>query len=142
MMPSEDMKSWPSREEVQSALLAAVKRVYECDSDIVNEKVHERSILFHVGRYLAETVDAWGQPWHVDLEYNKMHVGGRHKVKRVGDEDRYPDLIVHDRLSATEGNLLVVEAKKNPVCSARRADFRKLEKSQEKFRYRHAAYLE
>lgn len=111
-----------TQEVVRSALGEAVYRAYTNEWRLFNEEAHERSILFHVGRYLAPIVKLWGLNLSVDLEYNRKCVDGGWAPKRLrtwgvncrstlGDKSLvYPDLIIHHR-PTSERNVLVLEAK-------------------------------
>lgn len=135
---------------LRHALWRAVRAVYDNDRLLVQDRTHERSVLFHIGRHLAATVDDWPGAWRVDLEYNRLH---EHEVEVIAkyldaspgrDPGRvFPDLIIHDwSESSPATNLLVLEAKHAPTAADRMADYGKLRAFIEILGYRHAVFLE
>jgi hypothetical protein len=121
----------------EELLQSAVAAVYAHDSQLFKERVHERSIVFHIARRLADAVDAQMPGWFVDVEYDRWHVEDLGNVKKRmltarlespdadvltppgadRDEDDfsdvYPDVIIHDRAGlGAAHNLLAVEVKK------------------------------
>lgn len=139
-----------SREAVKESLLQAVHRVYELDGVLLKELTHERSVMFHVGRHLAAEVDGWGDPWRVDLEYNRFHEHTVDAVKKflpaTSGRDAggvFPDLILHDRSESSEdANVLVVEAKCTPSALEREREYAKLKGYMDVLHYRTAVFLE
>ena len=121
-----------SAEEVEQALTHAVQKFLERDIFLLEIRANERSITHRFAIYLE---DILGQQWNIDCEYNR----NREHVKRVGGDQRFPDIIVHRR--GTSENLLVVEAKYEGEDIA--DDHRKLEnmKSDPDFRYQFAVHL-
>jgi len=143
--------AYPGPDVVRAALQNAVAMAYEQDRQLFAERVNERSLIFHIGRYLAVEVAAWDKGLAVDLEYNRWHPQGlwavRHKELagfNVGKNRRvYPDLIVHDRSgSSADHNVLVLEAKHDPSPRDRAFDYRKLAAFRNQFFYRQAVFLE
>lgn len=133
------------RATLESALARAISRAYSEDRLLFGDGTKsERSIVFHVGRYLAEIVDSWPGHLVVDAEYGRWYPEeGSVVQKRLGDGPVTPDLIVHER--GTRENLLVIEAKVCPTRWSEQADdFVKLGNfmTHESFLYRHAVYLE
>lgn len=138
-----------SEDVLRAAICDAVLKTYAQERVLFDDRAHERSIMFHIGRRLAAITESWGNDrWSVDLEYNRWHsVGEMVKRLRVDpDADRkrvYPDLLVHDRTgSSREHNLLVVEAKHAPNDEARHFDMKKLAVFQKDLDYRFAVFLE
>jgi hypothetical protein len=147
-------------ERLRRAVLTAMRMLYREDTSLLEERAHERSVMFHVGRRLAASVGRWNDGWHVDLDYNRASEPGT-KTERVRkylpDSDRepdadgrhrrevIPDLVVHRRLPPAAAdtsavNLLVMECKWGSA--GRQADYGKLRGYQEVFGYRVAAHLE
>lgn len=105
-----------NEEEVQQAVISALERVIEEDTDLLRFDVNERSITHCLGMYLQEAVS---NPWDVDVEYNRIgeddDVTKRLPEEMLQDESQgtvYPDVIIHQR-GSEEDNLLVIEAKKS-----------------------------
>ena len=135
---------------MRTALADAIRKAYTCETQLFEEQANERSVLFHVGRYLATEVETWDADLTVDLEYNRHHLPAssirnpKRLPQRAGSVSLvYPDLIVHNRSgSTTDHNLLVLEAKHNPSPEGRDRDYRKLQAFRQYFHYRHAVFLE
>lgn len=128
------------RTTVRDAICAA----YRYEGQLVRERAHERSILFHIGRHLAAALSGWPDPWDVHLEYNRA--GDADKPRRItkfllATDGRLkrpvlPDRIIHRRgHTAVEANLLVMEAKKRE-CADRTVDYDKLRGFRNEFGYR------
>jgi hypothetical protein len=142
---------------VRAALRQAIHDAYHHEWQLFGERANERSLLFHIGRYLATQVHAWNARLSVDVEYNRHHVNGAQigAPKRLprsfelcdhcrnrGRRGRVvcPDLIVHDRSgSSEEHNLLVVEAKHGSSRCA--CDEAKLRALVAHFDYRYAVFV-
>jgi hypothetical protein len=58
-------------QRLRATVWKAIRRVYERDAVLLRDRVHERSILFHIGRHVAAAIDDWEDSWQVDLEYNR-----------------------------------------------------------------------
>lgn len=136
--------------DLEEALRSAVLYVYRHHADLIRERAHERSVVFHIGRHLAQRVEDWGADWQVDVDYNRAH--DHHALERVKkylpatpgriDGSVFPDLIVHHRSvpQSENPNLLVLEAKYAPV--NRVVDYGKLHGYRVELHYRVAAFLE
>lgn len=95
----------PDQVDIKAKFEEALKRLYRNDYSLIKRACSERSIVFRLGLYLANSLAAYG--FDVDCEYNKN--GDKPKAlqeRRVN----YPDIIVHKRES-NESNLLIVEVK-------------------------------
>jgi hypothetical protein len=134
---------------VRAALRAAVLDTWDDDHDLFRNQAHERTIMFHVGRRLAKTVEDWPERWSVDLEYNRSGTAAptpsrtmqaRANPKRVAARVRVPDLLVHRRVPGAENNLLVVEAKLVPR-GRQQEDVQKLNEMIEELGYQNAVYV-
>jgi hypothetical protein len=138
---------------LEGELRTAVLTACESDAVLFSRGASERSVIFRIGRYLAQVVEGQfpGRLW-VDVEYNRVadpaqawvikqvSLGGVPDTKR----SVFPDLVVHDRRgSSRDHNILIVEAKKDPA-DPRGVEFdlRKLEAYQHELSYQHAVYLE
>jgi hypothetical protein len=127
---------------VEEMLQAAITVAHSSERILFAERAHERSIVFHIARHLADEVDRRLPGWSVDVEYDRWHpddvteadalkevkkrmwlarskapADDRSDVVADGadyeDRDVYPDLIVHKRSGlSAEHDLLVVEVKK------------------------------
>jgi hypothetical protein len=92
---------------IRDAVRRAVLLVYNRDWELLRDRTNERSVLFHIGRYLAADAETWPGSWSVDLEYNRWHQRALNVVREkyledfpIGKRRRvYPDLIVYDRLT-------------------------------------------
>jgi hypothetical protein len=105
-----------NEEEVQQAVISALERVIDEDTDLLRFDVNERSIFHRLRMYLQEAVS---DPWDVDVEYNRIgeddDVTKRLPEEILQDERQgtvYPDVIIHQR-GSEDDNLLVIEAKKS-----------------------------
>jgi hypothetical protein len=137
----------PDRTVVVRLVEDTLARTYDSLGVLIDEDTNERSILFHVGRYMAEEVAKWGGPWRVDLEYNCLHgledVARKYLHRQRVTRRVYPDLIIHDPSGCSSAhNLLVLEAKKVPRRAARIEDCNKLLGFRQQLSYRYAAYVE
>ena len=88
----------------------ALDQLYQEDSYLIKNGVHERSIVFRFAHYLQNLMDESNElkEFDLDLEYNK---NGRF-AKRIPARicGTFPDLIIHKR-GTNNGNLLIVEFK-------------------------------
>jgi hypothetical protein len=147
-------------------LQSAVAAAYASECQLFKERAHERSIVFHIARRLADTVEKQLPGWFVDVEYDRWHVDDLDDVKKRmrttllqitpadalsligadGDDDElkdvYPDIIVHDRSGlGAEHDLLVVEVKKEET-RGHAADIAKLRGFLARpFCYQHAVFV-
>ena len=92
-------------------LNTALDELYEKDSYLLENRVHERAIVFRFGHYLQNLMDKSGQfqNFNLDFEYNR---NGR-QPKRIPANPRngaFPDLIIHRR-GSNHYNLLIIEFK-------------------------------
>lgn len=91
--------------DVNEKLNDALIKLYYNDYLLMKNKCCERSIVFRLGLYLANSLAEY--EFDVDCEYNK----NGEKPKSLGNKRfNYPDVIVHKR-GKKEDNLLVIEAK-------------------------------
>ncbi|MDD4219735.1 MAG: hypothetical protein WCS59_00590 [Sphaerochaetaceae bacterium] len=101
-----------NNKEIDKILLAissSVQRVYLHDNYLIQNKVHERSIVGRFAIYFQEELNQIGYSgFHLDVEYNKDHS----HPKRTTNFSRgtYPDVVVHQR-GSNENNLCIIEFK-------------------------------
>lgn len=140
---------------VEECVRQAVDDTYREERQLFNKKLpHERSIVFHIARRLADTVAEHGLV--VDVEYDQAgDLANRTKKRRIEwhgtgnacgactERDVYPDIIVHDR--GPDGrNVLVIEVKKKGASADRHErDYKKLRffLTDETYTYSHALFI-
>lgn len=95
---------------LEKLIESALNQLYQEDIYLINNGVHERSIVFRFAHYLQNQMDNTPalKEYNLDFEYNK---NGRFS-KRIPARLRgaFPDLIVHKR-GTNECNLLIIEFK-------------------------------
>lgn len=142
-------------DDLRKALSFAVHEVMTSDRALLKQRVSERAVMFHLGRYLAERL-ALPPSLSIDVEYNRATPAGlikrllsddvfereivrQHKQHELQRDFRYvlPDLIVHDREAETN-NVLVVEIKIDASENAARLDVAKLASIRRQLAYRNA----
>ncbi|MBI9071401.1 MAG: hypothetical protein JEY94_07365 [Melioribacteraceae bacterium] len=87
----------------------AIQMVYERQYYLIENKVHERSIVFWFGIYFNEIIKkSEFSEYNLDFEYNKNHSD----PKRTDNfpQGTYPDIILHKR-GTNKDNLLIMEFK-------------------------------
>ena len=146
-------------EHVEEKVCAALSKLLEKDHYLLKKKANERSITHRLGIYLQEVFPEWDVDCEYNLdgddpkrlerfidelwyEYQRLGVALTDRELQQGTEDTtvFPDIIVHKR--GTECNLLVIEAKKNPMTKRDKIRDRvKLSKYVEQFGYKHALFL-
>lgn len=90
---------------VNAKFIEALAKLYREDYSLIERKCSERSIVFRLGLYLANSLITSGLT--VDCEYNR---NGEEPKSLIGKRFTYPDIIVHSR-GDNENNRLVVEVK-------------------------------
>lgn len=83
----------------------ALDKLYKDDYSLIRRRCSERSIVFRMGLYLANSVAECGLD--VDCEYNKNVCEPKTLPNR---RFNYPDIIVHRR-EQNESNFLIIEVK-------------------------------
>ena len=106
---------------------SALDELYKKDHYLLEHDVHERTIVFRLGHYLQNLMDATGefQNFNLDFEYNR---NGRYP-KRIPANPRngaFPDLIIHQR-GSNQYNLLIMEFKPPPWNTNTGDDCKKLQ---------------
>lgn len=142
--------NYPSQEELQRKVKAAIDRLLNWDAYLLEQDVNERSISHKLASYLQNEV---GDEWHVDCEYNRNHDVAKRLVSlpvyreliEIGDtraKTVFPDIIIHHR-GTNKDNLLVIEMKKTPVGQeAKEFDLAKLKAFKAQYSYQHTLYLQ
>ncbi|HLG13235.1 MAG TPA: hypothetical protein VJH03_01760 [Blastocatellia bacterium] len=147
----------PTRDQLVGAVAAACKELEDRDEVLFVVNANERSLSHKFAMYLQEEVEAWGEDWDVDCEYNRNAdtVNAPYKklldiactrgqgTTKLDDEHAktvFPDVIVHRR--RTPDNLLVVELKKTTArTNDKDFDIEKLRAYVDQLRYRAAAFI-
>jgi hypothetical protein len=62
-----------TRSLVEELLSVAVTAAYSSERVLFRERAHERSIVFHIARRLADEVDERMPGWFADVEYDRWH---------------------------------------------------------------------
>lgn len=88
----------------------ALDELYTKDSYLLENEVHERTIVFRFGLYLQVLMDKSKKfnEYNLDFEYNRN--GNDPKMLSILGSNVIPDLIIHRR-GSNDHNLLVVEFK-------------------------------
>ncbi len=110
---------WNDWAIIERHLNAAISRVIECDSVLLEDCTGERCIAHRLAVYLEDEF----RGWHVDCEFNRQGAKGARGTKRVSasadlpesrpgqsTKDVTPDIIVHMR-RRDDRNLLAIEVK-------------------------------
>lgn len=106
-----------NRDTVESLVDRAFDQVQDRDFFLLQNNVHERTIIHKFAAYLQQGIDeeVGSEDLFVDCEYNREGHGETKTLpepEEKNEEDQiYPDVIIHERGSHSE-NLLVIEAKK------------------------------
>lgn len=127
-------------------------QVRDCESFLLQNNAHERSIVHKFAEYLQQELDEEGESDEVvvDCEYNREGHGDTKTLpepEEDNEEDQiYPDVIVHKRGCHNE-NLLVIEAKKETNTDNRGSDKNRLRiltndgKYDKRYDYHHGLFL-
>lgn len=127
---------------MEAAVESACNRLVKQDRPLFVRNVNERSLSHKFAMYLEQEVDAWGEHWDVDCEFNRdARNTGEDYTKQLDLVDKldsliltvqdehattvFPDVIVHRR--GPGNNLLVVEMKKD-TATAKSVAFDRLHK--------------
>ncbi|XSG75721.1 hypothetical protein ACP8Y2_01720 [Herpetosiphon llansteffanensis] len=103
----------PFRSTIKARLDAALQMLIVNDRYLLDENLHERTIVHKFATYLQFMF----QSWHVDVEFNKDQLDSKtiHILEHNNPEPHkrsvFPDIIVHRR--GSNQNLLIIEAKKS-----------------------------
>jgi len=97
---------------LQKCVIQALKKLLQFDSDLIETQPKEECINHKLAQYLEEILKSSMiiRTENVDIEYDKYKNGD--KKTSQGKKIR-PDIIVHQRRSGKENNLIVIEAKKS-----------------------------
>ena len=93
-----------------STINKALDRLYQDDADLLERRVHERSIVFRFGLYFFELLKRNDQytELYLDFDYNRNMKNPKRTINFP--EGVYPDLILHKRKS-NDHNILALEFK-------------------------------
>jgi len=97
------------RTELLELVNDALGTLYANDLYLIENQVHERSIVFRFCYYLQPLLQGNGYThYNLDVEYNKNHLD----IKRTTNflHGTYPDVILHQR-GSNQHNLLLIEFK-------------------------------
>ncbi|MEW6526350.1 MAG: hypothetical protein AB1444_06755 [Spirochaetota bacterium] len=95
--------------QLKSAIETALDLVYEKDIYLIENKVHERSIVNRFSIYFQQILDETEfAAYHLDFEYNKNHANPKRTVNF--EQGTYPDIILHRR-GSNDANVLIIEFK-------------------------------
>jgi len=88
----------------------ALDTLYENDAELIQQKVHERSIVFRFGLYFNDLLKKSQdfKKYDLDFDYNRSIEDT--KRTRSRPEGIYPDLILHKR-GSNDRNVLALEFK-------------------------------
>lgn len=132
-----------TREQVESAVQAALRDLREHDSHLLEFDVAERSITARLAHYMIPLFEDYA----VDVEYNRHGIDPKKMAEHVATtcqqcRDRLvvPDIIVHRR-GDNERNLLVVELKKSTNSKTRTLDRNKLKAYKHELNYKFGALI-
>lgn len=98
----------PSIERLKSEVSEAVRRLLEKDSLLIEKQLHEMTLSFRLGFYLAEVFEP---EFDVDCEYNRELDNPKRRDNLMDSNSHRPDVIVHKR-GDNSSNLIVIEIKK------------------------------
>lgn len=131
-----------TEDTVRRKLKAALGAFFRHERQLLDSGIREESLSHR----LAEHISAQFPGWHVDAEYDKVHVDGipapKKYISSTGAEfAAIPDIIVHER--QTMNNLLAIEIKKTKNRRGRGKDFEKLRAyKRPPYCYKHAVFVE
>ncbi len=95
--------------DLLSMIDEALNNLYHWDSYLIENKVHERSIVFRFCHYLQYILQRNGYDnYNLDMEYNKNHSNPKRTVNFLNGV--YPDVVLHQR-GSNDSNLLLIEFK-------------------------------
>ncbi len=96
---------------MRDIVIDAVRLLINYDSDLIENATKEEAINHQLANHLERLLIDRGVSFgHVDIEYDK-YLEDEKKISN-GKSIR-PDIIVHQRRSGKNNNLIVIEAKKN-----------------------------
>lgn len=137
-----------TQQDVHRRISQALETLHAKDQYLLDHDVHERTIAHRLAIYLEHEFAGW----HVDCEYNRNLGDVKHiavllqncarkhapRERECAESRVYPDIIVHCR-GNNDQNLLVIELKKAPHCTA--CDKIKLRHYKTELHYRFALSL-
>jgi len=95
--------------ELVEIIEKALEKVYSNQIYLINNNVHERSIVFWFGLYFHKLLQNTKYAAHnLDFDYNRNFSGPKRTEKFT--KGTYPDIILHER-GSNDHNLLIIEFK-------------------------------
>lgn len=98
------------KEELENIIEKACKDLYKNDFYLIENRLHERAIVFRFGIYLQKYIDKSNnlKKYKLDNEYNR----NMDELKRTPNypNGRYVDLLLHER-GSNNNNILIIECK-------------------------------
>lgn len=121
-----------SKLDIDKLLIKVLNKLEKDDKVLLENDLHETTIVFRFAHYLANIIEKKTE-YKVDAEYNR----DRNKVKKVDNENKRPDLIIHKRNS--NDNLVAIEFKKKNDSTL---DKKKLEKFMKLYSYKYVYFIQ
>ncbi|MCA0352401.1 MAG: hypothetical protein LCH85_10430 [Chloroflexi bacterium] len=129
----------PSKRIIEYRLDSALLHLIDTDRYLLDENLHERTIVHKFASYLQFMF----RSWHVDVEYNN-NMGDTKRLNNYLGKRRpvFPDIIIHRR-GNNDNNLLAIEAKalQNPSQKSIARDRIKLQGYKEQLDYHYACFI-
>jgi hypothetical protein len=120
---------------VGSAVLNALKRLFNQDKQLLKLDSSEQSITAKIAQYL----EPYFKGMDIDVEYNRMGDAPKSVTWDETPANVYPDIIVH--LRNTDTNILAIELKKNSNSETKDKDIRKLRAYRTELDYKHTLFI-
>ena len=119
-----DNRMEETKEHFRSIFVQKIKDFYDNESQLLNDDVGERALVFRIGCRLYNVFPGCS----VYCEYNKAHGDNETTSKSIpGKIHTYPDLIIFsDTETGSAANKIVVEVKKETNCDKLKNDVDKL----------------
>jgi hypothetical protein len=122
--------------EITKAINRAVLRVYDQDKELINDAVHEQTIVARIMHYLQ----LYMPDWKVDVEFNRQGKNRDPKRDSIG-KIRKPDIVIHRR-GPNGPNLAVILVKCEWNTQSREDDRQDAENIRKQHSYQAAYVLE
>ena len=95
--------------ELLARISKSISKVYELDRYLIDNEVHERTIVGRFAIYFQEELNQCGYShYNMDIEYNRNY-SGKKQTNNFKD-GTLPDVIVHNR-GSNDYNLCIIEFK-------------------------------
>lgn len=125
-------QNYEERDYIYNKINEALIMLYKRDSYLLENDAHEVTISHKLACYLQDMFEAFD----VDIEFNKNLTDS----KRVDNEIRRPDIIVHKR-GTNDFNFIVIEIKKSSNANEN-FDAQKIRNMMDQLNYRYGFYIE